>query len=121
MKLQNLKRAGAINNCKFEWFVTAHKEQHTILEGLTNHGYNESYNRTRVACLIDGVKLDSFNTVKAMILSNSGFFKDFEKCVTLYKYFLNQYDSTQSETRRVSDVISGRRGVIGGVYVKDYF
>ena len=56
-----------------------------------------------------------------MILNTRYFYKDFDKFVTLYKNFLSQSDSTQSDTRRVSDVISGRRGVIGGVYVKDYF
>ena len=73
MKLQNLKRAGAINNCKFEWFVTAHKEQHTILEGLTNHGYNGLDDRTKVTRLVDGVKVHSLDTVKAMTLVNSHF------------------------------------------------
>ena len=34
---------------------------------------------------MDGVKVDSLNTVKEMILANSDFCKDFEKCVTLYK------------------------------------
>ena len=44
--------------------------------------------------------MDSLDTVKAMILVNSDFFKDFDKCITLYKNFLKKSDSTQSETRR---------------------
>ena len=58
---------------------------------------------------MNGVKVDSLNTAKAMILTNSDFCKDFDKCVTLFKELFNQSDSTQSETRWVSEASSGRR------------
>ena len=74
--------------------MTAQKGQNTILEGLTDHGYNVLDDNIDVTCMIDGVEVDSLNTIKAMILENSDFRKDFDKCVTLYKEFLNQPDST---------------------------
>ena len=73
MNLYNLMYAGERKNCSFERFVTAHKEQHTIIEGLTDHGYNGFNNRTKFTRLIDGVKVDSLNTSKAMIIRNSDF------------------------------------------------
>ena len=73
MKLQSLMYADKINYWNCERFVTAHKEQHTILEGLTNHGYNGLDDRTKVTRLVDGVKVHSLDTVKAMTLVNSYF------------------------------------------------
>ena len=73
MKFQNLMYAGERKKWKFERFVTAYKEQHTILEGLTYYGYNELDNRMKVTRLMDGVKVDSLNTGKAIILVNSDF------------------------------------------------
>ena len=67
----------------FELFVTAHKKQHTILEGLTNHGYNGLDNRKKFTHLMDCGKVDSLNTIKLMILVNSDFSQDFDKCVIL--------------------------------------
>ena len=59
---------------------------------------------------MDGVKVDSLNTFKAMILLNRGFHEDFDKCVMLYKDFLKHYDSTQIDKRQVLDISSGGRG-----------
>ena len=43
-------------NWTFERFLTAHKDQSTILEGLTDHGYCGLDARTKVTRLLDGVK-----------------------------------------------------------------
>ena len=80
--------AGERENWDFEPFETSHKEQHTILEGLTNIGYNNLDKRTKLSRLVNGVKMGSLNIFKAMILVNSDFCKDLENCVILYKDFL---------------------------------
>ena len=46
---------------------------------------------------MDGVKVDSLNTVKSMTLANIDFCRDFDKCVTLYKDLLTQSESTQAK------------------------
>ena len=56
-----------------------------------------------------------------MIISNIDFCKDFNKCDTLYKDFLKQFNSTQSETRRVSEVSAGGRGRSGGKNIEDRY
>ena len=119
MNLQNLTYAGKRKNWKFERFLTSHKEQCIVLEGLTKYGYNGLDKRTKVSRLMDGVKLDSLNTVKSRILADSDFCKDFYKCVKLCKDFLKQYARTKSKTRRVSEVSSGGRGRSGGEKVED--
>ena len=88
IKLQNLMYARERNNWYFERFVNEQKEQHTILEGLTNIGYNNLDKRTKLSRLVNGVKMGSLNIFKAMILVNSDFCKDLENCVILYKDFL---------------------------------
>ena len=70
---------------------------------------------------MDGVKVDSLNTVKAMILFNSDFCKDFEKCATLYKDFMKKSDSNPSETRRVLEVSSSGRHWRGGGKVEELY
>ena len=105
--------------------MTEHKEQHTILEGLTYHGYNGLDNRKKVTLLMYDVKVDSLNTVKSMILANSDFHKDFENCVTLYKELMKQSGNIPSETMWVLEVSSGGSGGSGskktedGYYTKD--
>ena len=56
-----------------------------------------------------------------MILAKSYFCKDFDKCITLYKDFLEQSNSTPSETRRVSEVSYGVRGGIFGQKVEYHY
>ena len=62
-----------------------------------------------------------------MIIKNSDFCKDFDNSFTLYKDFLNQSNSTASDTGRVQEVSSGRRGGSGGkdveyrYYTKDKY
>ena len=73
MKLQNLTYLGERNNWNLERFVSAHKDQHTILEVLTDHGYNGLDSRTKVTCLMDDVKVDSLKTIKATIIENIDF------------------------------------------------
>ena len=65
------------------------------------------------------VKLDLLNTVKSMILANSDFCKDFDKCVTFYKDFLKESGSTPSETMRVFKVSYVGRGGSGGEKVEE--
>ena len=70
---------------------------------------------------MDGVKVDSLKTIKAMIIVNCDFCKDFDKCVTLYKDLLKHSDTKPSETRHVSEFSSGRRGESGGKKVQDRY
>ena len=70
--------------------MTAHKEQHTILEGLTGHGYCRMDMMTKVTSLLDGIKTDSLDAVKANIMQYREFCRGFERYVTFYKYFIKQ-------------------------------
>ena len=91
--------------------MTAHKEQHTIMEGLTDHGYCGLDARTRVTHLLDRIKTDSIDAVKAKIIQYSKLHRDFDRCVTFYKDFIKQSSGNQSnEARRVAEISSHKKG-----------
>ena len=86
--------------------MTYHKEQHTILEGLTDHGYGGMDVRTKVTCLLDGIQTETLDAVNTNILGSKTLRKDFEKCVILYKDFIKQSGSSRTENRRVAEISS---------------
>ena len=73
----------------FESYVSLHKEQHQILQQLElDHGYKGIDDGTKVQFLLDGIKSEKLNTVKAQIFSSSDLQTDFDRCVDLFKSFL---------------------------------
>ena len=109
-KLLSLSYQGERKNWNFEKFVTSHKEQHTILEGLTDHGYGGMDVRTKVTRLLDGIQTETLDAVKTNILGSETLRKDFEKCVILYKDFIKQSGSSRTENRRVAEISSNGGG-----------
>ena len=55
-KLLSLSCQGERKNCTLERFVNVNKEQHTIMEGFTDHGYCRLDARTKVTHILDGIK-----------------------------------------------------------------
>ena len=80
----------------FEKYVNVHKQQHSIMEGLVEHGYTGIDPRSKVRYLLDGIKTDKFDSVKTRIMSDSTLRSDFDGCVTLYQDFIKQ---TASKTK----------------------
>ena len=74
----------------FEKYVTLHKDQHSILEGLTEHGYAGIDKRSKVRYLLDGIKTDDLNVIKGQILASAALRNDFDACVTLFRDYLLQ-------------------------------
>ena len=68
--------------------MTAHKEQHTILEGLTDHGYYGLDARTKVTRLLYGIHTNSLDALEENIMQDTELHRDFERCVTFYKDFI---------------------------------
>ena len=94
-----------MNNWNFKRFVTAHKEQHTIMEGFTDHKHCGLDVRKNVTCLLDGIKTDSLDAVKSNIMQDSELCIDFERCSAFYKDLIKQSRGDQNnEARRVAEV-----------------
>jgi hypothetical protein len=51
----------------FEKYVNVHKSQHSIMEGLVERGYSGIDPRSIIRYLLDGIRTDKLESVKACI------------------------------------------------------
>jgi dihydroorotate dehydrogenase len=80
--------SGEKRRWNFEKFVKVHVDQHTIIEGLVEHGHSGIDERSKVRHLMDAIRTDKLDSVKATILSNPALKSQFQQVVTLYKDFI---------------------------------
>ncbi|KAI2504041.1 hypothetical protein MHU86_10403 [Fragilaria crotonensis] len=92
-KLKSTVYNGEQRRWDFEKYVNVHKQQHSIMEGLVEHGYTGIDPRSKVRYLLDGIKTDKFDSVKTRIMSDATLRNDFDGCVTLYQDFMKQTGS----------------------------
>ena len=75
------------------------------MEGLVEHGYTGIDPRSKVRCLLDGIRTDKFDSIKTRIMSNATLRTDFDACVTLYQDFIKQTSkSKKTPTVGISEV-----------------
>ena len=86
----------------FERFVKTHKDQHTILDNLREHGYAGIDERSKVRHLLNGIKTDKLDSVKTRIMSDQALRNNFDDCVTLFKDFIAQSSSMKNPTLEIS-------------------
>ena len=111
-KLKTTVYSGEQRRWDFEKFINVHKTQHSVMEGLKEHGYTGIDNRSKVRFLLDGIKTDKFDTVKALIMANSALRNDFDGCVTLYQDFIKQSTKGKSTpTVGISEIKTSGGGV----------
>jgi hypothetical protein len=104
-KLKSTVYNGEQRRWDFEKYVNVHKSQHSIMEGLVEHGYTGIDPRSKVRYLLDGIKTDKFDSVKARIMSDADLRNDFDACVTLYQDFIKQTSKSKTHpTVNVSEV-----------------
>jgi hypothetical protein len=89
-KLKSTVYNGEQRRWDFEKYINVHKSQHSIMEGLFEHGYTGIDPRFKVRNLLDGIKTDNFDSVKTRIISDATLRNDFDACVTLYQDFIKQ-------------------------------
>jgi hypothetical protein len=95
--LQTTSYGGKKRQWNFEKYVRTHIDQHSILEGLKEHGYVGIDERSKVRHLVAGIKVASMDAVKSRILSDEKLRSDFDACVNLYQDFLKQSNATMRE------------------------
>jgi hypothetical protein len=110
-KLQSTVYNGEQRRWDFERYVNVHKQQHSVLEGLVEHGYAGIDPRSKVRYLLEGIKTDKFDAVKTRIYSDSTLRNDFDACVTLYQDYIRQTvkSKTAANTVNISEVRTGKR------------
>jgi hypothetical protein len=109
-KLANTFYNGETRNFPFEKYVRVHVEQHTILQGLVEHGYTGIDPRSKVRYLNNGVKTKMLDTVKTAIMSNPALRSDFDACVNLYTEFIQQAKDNNAKTIGIAQVSTSGEG-----------
>ena len=95
-KLETTAYQGEKKRWDFERYVRQHVDQHSVLQGLTEHGYSGIDARSKVRHLIAGIKTDKLDSVKAQILGSPALRVDFDACMTVYKDFITQVGATSN-------------------------
>jgi hypothetical protein len=110
-KLKSTVYHGEQRRWDFERYVNVHKQQHSVLEGLVEHGYAGIDPRSKVRYLLDGIKTDKFDAVKTRIMSEERLRNDFDSCVTLYQDYIRQTSKskTAANTVNISELKTGKR------------
>jgi hypothetical protein len=122
-KLKNTVYNGEQRRWDFERYVNVHKQQHSIMEGLVEHGYTGIDPRSKVRFLLDGIKSDKFDAVKTRIMSDERLRSDFDACVTLYQDYIRQTSKSRTNaTVNISEVkVGGKRKAISGAVEDRYY
>ena len=105
-KLNSTTYKGEGRRWDFEQYVTVHQEQHTIPEGLVSHGNAGIDERSKMHYLMNGIKTNLLDSIKAQILSNSDLRNDFARCIVLFKDYLTQTKENKNPELNISAVNS---------------
>ena len=109
-KLLGTSYTGERRRWNFEKYCKVHVDQHSILEGLVEHGYVGIDDRSKVRYLLDGIKTTKLDTVKTRILSDATLRSDFEGCVNLFQDFIQQSPSEDRESTIAAFRTGGYKG-----------
>ena len=71
-KLKDSSYHSKRHHWNFEKYICMHQDQHTILQGLVEHGYAGIDKRSKVHHLLDGVKTNELDTAKGQIWASPG-------------------------------------------------
>jgi hypothetical protein len=114
-RLQPTRYSGDKRNFDFEKCVRIHTEQHSVLNGLMEHGYSGIDESSKVRLILAGITTSNYDVVKSQILDGPVLKTSFEKSVELYKDFI--MSTKKEEHRNVSalNVKSRQTGSLEGV------
>jgi hypothetical protein len=109
--LKTLFYSGDRKNYNFDKYCTAHVEQHNGLSALQEYGVQGLDETMKVHYFKEGIKDDSFNSVKTMILADRKKFPDFISVMNLYSNFKRtQKNDITPQGRTISTLNQGRGG-----------
>ena len=113
-KLKDTSYSGYKRRWNFEKYVKMHVDQHAILTGIVEHGYSGIDDRSKVRHLMDGIKTKVMDPVKTQIMASASLRNDFDACVNLYKYFIEQSNDLGVRDANISSVQSDKNGASSG-------
>jgi hypothetical protein len=96
-KLMDNTYNGEKRRWNFEKYIRLHVEQHAVLEDLVEYGYSGIDEGSKVRYLVRGVQTQALDTVKANILASPVLRNDFTAAAGLFKDFIEQMKSNQTD------------------------
>jgi hypothetical protein len=123
-KIGSVSYTGERKKWTWEKYVQIHAQQHAVLNGLTDYGYSGIDNGTKVRKLMVGIKTDTLDTVKAVVLASPALCTNYPNVVILHGDFIKQ-QKIESASMNVSDAHitrrhSGPASVAGSDYEASY-
>ena len=109
-KLQLTSYSGETGCWDFEHFVKTHVDQHQTLTNLTRHGCAGVNPRSKVQCLLDGIKTNALAAVKTQIMASETLCNNFDACVNLFQDFVKQWHHNKPRQANLSALECDLRG-----------
>ena len=113
-KLKDTSYSGEKRRWNCEKYVKTHVNQHSILTGLSEHGYSGIDDWSKVQHLMTSIKTKVLDPVKTQIMASAKLRKYFDACVNLYKDFIEQSDGLGVRDANISLVHSNKNGAPSG-------
>ena len=87
----------------FDSYVAVHLAQHKILADLVKHGYQMMGKGNKVRHLTQGIKTDALNVIKDNILATLELQRDFDSCMSLFKYYIASNQASKELNLNISE------------------
>jgi hypothetical protein len=87
--------------------VLIHTEQHSVLNGLKDYGYDDIDDSSKVRHLLKGIKTTELDVCKAQVMASPSLRDDFASTVELYSTFIKQMKAENPQLN-VSEVSFAR-------------
>jgi hypothetical protein len=111
LTLKTLFYSGDRKNYNFDKYCIVHVEQHNRLTALLEFGVQDINEAMKFHYFEEGIKDDSFNSVKTTILVDRSKFPDFTSVMNLYSNFKrSQKNDIVPQGRTISTLTQGRGG-----------
>ena len=97
------KYNGESKRWTFDSYVAVHLAQHQILADLVKHGYQMMDKGTKLRQLTQGIKTDALNVIKDNILATLELQRDFDSCMSLFKYYIASNQASKELNLNISE------------------
>jgi hypothetical protein len=109
-----MQYSGDKRSFDFENYVWTHTEQHSVLNGLMEHGYSGIHESSKVLLILAGITTSNYDVVKSHILASPALTTSFENIVHIYKDFIKSNKKEEHHTFSAVHVKSRQSGKSGG-------
>ena len=103
-EFDSLSYTGENRRWNFEKFVNKHVELYNTAQDLVPYGYSGIDSASRVRKVLNGIKTDTLDSVKNLIMSDQVLASDFDRSMNLFKDFLAQKKSLHQPGNNTANI-----------------